>query len=120
MNVLQATMLAMKRAYDALGMEGEVLIDGNKVPYGLVGRAVVKGDSKYACIAAASILAKTERDRLMTELAAQYPAYGFERHFGYSTPEHLAALAEHGPSKIHRMSFAPCQPDEQLCLIFSD
>jgi len=68
---------------------------------------VIKGDAKIACIAAASILAKVERDRLMTELAQQYPHYGFDRHFGYSTPEHMDALRQHGPCAIHRRSFAP-------------
>jgi len=109
-NILWATMAAMERAVAALPEGwGPILIDGDRVPRGLAsrGRAIVKGDGKIACIAAASILAKTHRDRLMCELALLYPEYGFERHFGYPTPEHLVALEKYGPCPIHRRSFAP-------------
>ncbi|HMS54625.1 MAG TPA: ribonuclease HII [Fimbriimonadaceae bacterium] len=118
-NILWATMLAMRRAIDGLTQSPNgILIDGNRIPEGFTAEAVVKGDAKVACIAAASILAKTERDRVMVELADQFPQYGFDRHFGYSTPEHFRALEEHGPCAIHRRSFAPCRPQEQLCLTF--
>jgi len=113
-NILWASMLAMEQALAQLGGEPtNVFVDGDRVPRGLVGRAeaVVGGDAKYACIAAASILAKVDRDALMREYAAEYPGYGFERHFGYGTPEHLAALREHGPCPIHRRSFAPVSAD---------
>jgi ribonuclease HII len=82
------------------------------------GEAVVKGDGKYACIAAASIVAKVTRDRLMVEYASQFPQYGFDRHFGYPTPEHFEAIRQHGPCAIHRRSFAPIRDYEQLCLTF--
>lgn len=115
LNIHWATMEAMRRAVEGLSTAPErILIDGNKIPRGLAAEWVVKGDGKYACIAAASILAKTHRDALMTRMAEQFPQYGFDRHFGYATPEHLRALEEHGPCAIHRMSFAPCRPDEQL------
>lgn len=118
-NILWATMLAMRRAIESLDQPpAGILIDGNRVPEGFSAEAVVKGDAKVACIAAASILAKTERDRVMIELAGEYPEYGFDRHFGYSTPEHFKALEVHGPCAIHRRSFAPCKPQEQLCLTF--
>ena len=109
-NILWAAMLAMERALERLGAEATAIyVDGDRVPRGLVGRAqaVVGGDASYACIAAASILAKVDRDARMRTYAAEYPAYGFERHYGYGTPEHLAALREHGPCPIHRRSFAP-------------
>jgi ribonuclease HII len=76
---------------------------------------VVEGDAKFACIAAASILAKTERDRIMREYGALYPEYGFERHFGYATPEHYAAIERYGPCPIHRLTF---RPFAQPCLAF--
>ncbi|HLK14265.1 MAG TPA: ribonuclease HII [Fimbriimonadaceae bacterium] len=109
-NILWAAMLAMEQALQSLGeAPAEVFVDGDRVPRSLTGRAlsVVGGDGKYACIAAASILAKTARDEHMRRLAAEYPEYGFDRHFGYGTPEHLAALQAHGPCPIHRRSFAP-------------
>jgi ribonuclease HII len=120
LNVLWASMAAIRRAVHRLSKAPDcVYIDGNCLPpeLGFPCEAVIKGDSLVACIAAASILAKTARDRLMTEYAQEYPAYGFERHFGYSTPEHLAALREHGPSPIHRKTFAPVRDLlEQPCL----
>lgn len=109
-NILQATFLAMRRAVEGLTVAPErAQIDGNKVPPGLpcAGEAVVKGDGKVAAIAAASILAKTCRDALMRELAQLHPEYGFERHMGYPTSAHFAALREHGPCPAHRRSFAP-------------
>lgn len=110
LNILQATFLAMRRAVDALSTRPErAVIDGNKVPPGLScpAEAIVKGDGKIAAIAAASILAKTDRDNKMRQLAREFPQYGFERHMGYPTAAHFAALAEHGPCPEHRRSFAP-------------
>jgi ribonuclease HII len=117
LNILEASMEAMRRALAKLdGPYKRIVVDGNRLPRGVDGQAVIKGDGIYACIAAASILAKTVRDALMTELAAEHPRYGFDRHFGYSTPEHLTALREHGPCIIHRRSFAPVRECEQLPL----
>jgi len=110
LNILHATMLAMRRAVEALGVApDEVLVDGNRVPPGLAvpARAIVGGDASEPAISAASILAKTGRDHEMMALARLYPQYGIARHKGYPTPEHLAALRAHGPSPIHRRSFAP-------------
>src|SRR4051812_10609510 len=119
-NILWASMAAMRRAYEKLGCTAAIYVDGHIIPPGLSGTAVIDGDAKIVCIAAASILAKTARDRIMTAYAEQYPDYGFERHFGYSTPEHFRALAKFGPCPIHRRSFAPCRVDEQACLIFDE
>ena len=106
-NILNATYLAMNRAIWALGVVPELcLIDGNRangIDY--VSQCVVGGDGKYACIAAASVLAKVYRDRLMLELHAAYPQYGFDRHKGYPTRAHYAALDAHGPAAVHRRSF---------------
>lgn len=110
LNILHATMLAMRRAVEGLVvLPDQVLIDGNRVPPGLTmpARAIVGGDASEAAISAASILAKTGRDHEMMALAALYPQYGIARHKGYPTAEHLAALRIHGPSPIHRRSFAP-------------
>ncbi|HNE38762.1 ribonuclease HII [Accumulibacter sp.] len=112
-NILQATLLAMQRAVSALADQYRlhpvrVLIDGNRCPVlAYPVEAVIGGDGKLACIAAASILAKTVRDRQMCELHAAFPIYGFARHKGYPTAQHLAALRAHGPSPEHRRSFAP-------------
>ena len=109
LNILQATMLAMARAVAALGcVPGRVLVDGNRLPDGLPcpGEAVVKGDDRIPAISAASIIAKVERDLEMAALDGRYPGYGFARHKGYGTPEHLAALARHGPCAIHRACLA--------------
>lgn len=109
-NILQATFLAMRRALEGLGVRpAAVVVDGNrKIPgWSTPQMAVVEGDGKIASIAAASILAKTHRDRRMRELDAVWPGYGFGVHMGYPTPVHLAALAERGPCAIHRRSFAP-------------
>ncbi len=109
LNILRASLLAMRRA--VLGLHpaaAEALIDGNRCPeLPISARAIVKGDASEPCISAASILAKTERDKEMHRLADIYPDYGFERHVGYPTPEHLAALEAIGPSPIHRRSFGP-------------
>jgi ribonuclease HII len=122
-NILHASLAAMARAIERIPAT-KVYVDGNRLPPGLMceAEAVVKGDGIYACIAAASILAKTTRDRLMIKFALQYPGYGFERHFGYPTPEHFIALRRLGPCPIHRRSFAPVREaerdsPEQLCLI---
>ena len=109
LNILHATMLAMQRAVSGLPITPEfVLIDGNRCPaLPMPAQAVVKGDSKVAEISAASILAKVTRDREMAELDAQYPQYGFAKHKGYPTADHLRLLAEHGAIAEHRRSFAP-------------
>jgi len=109
LNILQATLLAMKRAVSALAIPPlEVLIDGNRCPVlSLPTRAIIGGDATVSEISAASILAKTARDAGMLKLHAQFPQYGFDRHFGYGTAVHLAALREHGPSSCHRRTFAP-------------
>jgi ribonuclease HII len=106
-NILQATYLAMERAIAQLdGKADFALIDGNRAKdFGLPVRTVVKGDSLSASIAAASVLAKVTRDDLMVAMAEEYPEYGFEIHKGYGTKAHYAALTQHGPSPIHRMSF---------------
>ena len=108
LNPLRASLEAMARALGRLAPE-RAFVDGNAIPKGLEFHveAVVKGDGRIACVAAASILAKTERDRLLTALAATYPEYGFDRHFGYGTPAHLAALRAHGPCPEHRRTYAP-------------
>jgi ribonuclease HII len=109
LNILQATLLAMKRAVLALNIQPQqVLVDGLYCPQtGIPSLAIVKGDSKVAAISAASILAKTARDALMFDLHKQYPNYGFADHKGYPTAAHLAALREHGVSAVHRKSFRP-------------
>lgn len=109
LNILQATLLAMQRAVQGLRLlPKQVLVDGNQVPLLAVPvQAIVKGDAKVAAIAAASILAKVQRDRLCEALHAQHPQYGFDGHKGYPTPAHLAALQRHGPCIAHRRSFAP-------------
>lgn len=109
LNILQATFLAMQRAVAGLQIAAEsALVDGNRCPrLPIPVEAVVKGDGKIASIAAASILAKTVRDAGMLELHAQYPQYGFDRHMGYPTAAHVAALEKHGASPVHRKSFGP-------------
>ena len=108
-NILRASLLAMRRAVESLGMEpGEVWSDGLHTPdVAFKCRAVVKGDSRVGAISAASILAKTSRDAEMCALDERYPLYGFAHHKGYASPEHLAALKQHGPCEIHRRSFEP-------------
>ncbi|WP_026091436.1 ribonuclease HII [Blastomonas sp. AAP53] len=108
-NILQATLLAMTRAVEALATEpDEVLVDGNRLPrWRYRAQAIIKGDALHPCISAASILAKQERDRIMRAAAQEHPHYGWERNMGYGTAEHLAALRTHGPTPLHRHSFAP-------------
>jgi ribonuclease HII len=110
-NILNATMWAMRQAVAGLAeTPGLALIDGNQIPtLPVTARAIVKGDARCLSIAAASIIAKVTRDRLMTALGRELPMYGFERHKGYGTPEHKHALARHGASPHHRRSFRPVQ-----------
>ena len=108
LNILQATFLAMRRAVGQLGLKPDLaLVDGNREPdFGDIPvRTIIKGDSRSANIAAASILAKVTRDRFMLEQDAVYPQYGFAVHKGYGTQKHYAALREFGPCPIHRRSF---------------
>jgi ribonuclease HII len=115
-NILQATFLAMTRAVEALGFDPhEVLVDGNRLPkWRYSARAIVGGDALHPCISAASIIAKEHRDRFMVAAARDYPGFGWDRNMGYGTPEHMAALRQHGPTPHHRASFAPVA---QLMLI---
>ncbi|MDT8895052.1 ribonuclease HII [Halomonas sp. I1] len=116
LNIYHATHLAMRRAIDALSPAAEyLLVDGNRLPgHHVPGQAVVKGDARHASIAAASILAKVARDAGMQALNARHPDYGFARHKGYPTREHLAALERLGPLPEHRRSFGPVK--RQLAL----
>ena len=109
LNILQATLLAMRRAVEGLRLKpAKVLVDGNCLPVlEVLAEAIVKGDSKVPAISAASILAKVHRDRWCQELHARYPVYGFDRHKGYGTAEHMAALRIHGATPWHRRTFAP-------------
>lgn len=108
-NILQATMLAMQRAVAALKLEPEfIYVDGNRTPvWNYVSKALIKGDQRIQSIAAASILAKVHRDQCLVRLHEQFPAYGFAKHKGYPTPEHLAVLRELGPCPEHRLSYGP-------------
>ena len=110
-NILQASLLAMQRAVAGLNHVVDfVMVDGNRSPgFACPSEWLIKGDSKFDAIKAASIIAKVARDREMLRLDKLYPAYGFAQHKGYPTPAHLAALQIHGPSVVHRMSFAPCR-----------
>lgn len=111
LNILNATLLAMQRAIRGLSIKPDrVLVDGNRCPgteYPV--SAIIKGDRTEACISAASILAKVWRDREMREMDRKYPGYGFARHKGYPTRQHIRALSENGLCPIHRRSFAPVQ-----------
>ncbi len=109
LNILEATKRAMQRAYQALEVAcTAALIDGNQPPVlACPARAVIGGDGTSASIAAASIIAKVTRDRMMADYAETYPVYGFERHAGYGTPQHRRALAENGVCPLHRRSYAP-------------
>ena len=109
LNIYWARMLAMKRAVDALGVEpAMVLVDGNRCPkWERPSVAIVDGDAKCRSIAAASIVAKVTRDRIMIDYAREYPGYGWETNKGYGTPEHYRALDAIGPTPLHRRSFAP-------------
>jgi len=107
-NILEATYIAMNRAIDGLPIKADyALIDGNRVPKGIKipCETVVKGDGKSASIAAASILAKVTRDRLLLEYDKKYPQYGFAQHKGYGTKAHYEAIAQHGVCEVHRLSF---------------
>jgi ribonuclease HII len=109
LNILQATLLAMRRAVDGLRLPpARVLVDGNRLPLLRVpAEAIVKGDAKVPAISAASIIAKVHRDRLCSEMHERWPQYGFDAHKGYPTSEHLDALRAHGACDAHRRSFAP-------------
>jgi ribonuclease HII len=109
LNILQATLLAMRRAVEGLRLRpSQVLVDGNRLPIlNVPAQAIVKGDSKVASIAAASILAKVHRDRWCAAVDATYPQFGFATHKGYPTAEHLRALVQHGACDVHRRSFGP-------------
>lgn len=108
-NILRATWRAMQLALDALSVRPDhVLVDGLRVPLmGVTQTAIVKGDAKSFSIAAASVIAKVTRDRMMLTIHEQFPQYNFAQHKGYGTPEHLAALGRYGPSPVHRKTFAP-------------
>jgi len=115
LNILQATLLGMRRAVEGLRPAPElVLVDGNRTPdVACASRAIVGGDGLEPAISAASILAKVTRDRIMLDLHGSYPHYGFDRNKGYPTPNHLKQLAEIGPCEIHRRSFAPVRNSMQ-------
>jgi len=109
-----ASLTAMRRALAALPVKaGFALVDGRDVPPGIdcMARALVKGDSRSLSIAAASIIAKVTRDRMMTRAALDHPLYGFDSHMGYGAPKHLKAIADHGPCPLHRMTFRPMRKD---------
>jgi len=108
-NILQASLLAMRRAVEGLSVQpGHALVDGNQLPrLTMTCDAIVQGDARVPAISAASILAKTSRDAVMRALHDHHPQYGFDQHVGYATPQHLASLALHGASIVHRRSFAP-------------
>lgn len=108
-NILQATLLAMKRAVEGLRLKPmKVLVDGNRLPaIDIRAEAIVQGDALVPAISAASILAKVHRDQLCEQMHAQYPQYGFDQHKGYGTAVHLAALQAHGPAECHRLTFGP-------------
>jgi ribonuclease HII len=109
LNILQATLLAMRRAVEGLRLKPvKVLVDGNRLPtLSILAEAIVKGDARIPSISAASILAKVHRDRWCEQFHLEYPQYGFAGHKGYGTAEHLAALREHGACPQHRRSFSP-------------
>jgi len=110
-NIRQASFLAMRRALARLGVTPQlVLVDGDPIPLlPFPERAFVRADRRIAAVAAASVVAKVTRDRIMDRLDRAFPAYRFAEHKGYPTPEHLAALATFGPSPVHRLSYAPCR-----------
>ncbi|MBR4509303.1 MAG: ribonuclease HII [Ruminococcus sp.] len=107
LNILEATMLAMKRAVEGLGIKPDMaMVDGNRLPeLDCPAQCVIKGDATSASIAAASVLAKVSRDRYMRDIAEKYPQYGFEQHKGYGTALHCEMLRKYGPSEVHRRTF---------------
>ena len=108
MNILQASLTAMARAIDALGIKPEYcLIDGNKMPKNIVGEPLVKGDAKSLSIAAASIIAKVTRDRIMKELSKQFPQYDWDKNAGYPTQQHLQAIDKYGINEHYRKTYRP-------------
>lgn len=108
LNILWASMRAMERAVAGLGQTPELcLIDGNRVPKNLRGRAVIKGDAKSLSIAAASIIAKETRDKIMQDLSVRFPEYGWNKNAGYPTAEHLSAIEKYGVTEYHRRTFGP-------------
>lgn len=112
-NIREATFVSMRDAALGLAKEADAfIVDGNAIPPGLkkVSKAVVSGDALSLSVAAASIIAKVTRDRMMREYAVLYPQYGFEVHMGYPTKAHVDAIKEHGPCPIHRMTFGPLKP----------
>lgn len=113
-NILRASLDAMRRSVEALGIKANyVLIDGRDIPANLPcpGKAVIKGDARSLSIAAASIVAKVTRDRMMSRADEFYATYGFGQHAGYGTAQHRKAIEEHGPCPLHRMSFRPLRKD---------
>ena len=117
LNILQATLLAMRRAVEGLRLRpGLVLVDGNRLPVlGIRAEAIVRGDATVPAISAASIVAKVTRDRALADLHRQFPAYGFDQHKGYGTAQHLEALRRWGPCPAHRRSFAPVADAARPC-----
>ena len=115
LNILWASMRAMERAVANLSRAPDMcLIDGNRVPKNLTGRAVVRGDALSLSIAAASIIAKETRDRIMNDLAQKFPMYGWDRNAGYPTPEHLRAIEKYGITEHHRKTFGPVKNANKL------
>ena len=124
-NIYQAAREAMRQAVLQLGMQpGHLLVDAMRLDVEYSQTSIIHGDALSQSIAAASIIAKVERDRMVRELDAMYPLYGLASHKGYSTPRHIAALREHGPCPLHRKSFAPVwlaeHPQELLALVMND
>ena len=116
LNILWASMRAMERAVAGLRQTPDTcLVDGNRVPAGLRGRAIIKGDAKSLSIAAASIIAKETRDKIMRELALEFPQYGWDKNAGYPTAEHLLAIKKYGITKHHRRTFGPVKKCLESC-----
>lgn len=116
LNILWASMRAMERAVAGLGQTPDMcLIDGNRVPAGLRGRTIIKGDAKSLSIAAASIVAKETRDKIMRELALEFPQYGWDKNAGYPTAQHLTAIEKYGVTKHHRRTFGPVKKCLESC-----
>lgn len=115
LNILGATLLAMRRAVESLRLRPQkVLVDGNRLPtLSMRSEAIVGGDAKVPAISAASILAKVHRDRWCEAIDQRFPQYGFAKHKGYGTAEHLEAIARHGPCEVHRMGFSPLRESRE-------